>query len=77
MGTGRSFPGAKVRPGRDADHSSHLSCWGQEWVKAVSSPPCRVHGFRGTVLSGSERLKSSLNLSWGKFKPVPLPICRH
>jgi hypothetical protein len=32
------FPGAKVRPGRDADHSPHL-VQGQEWVGAILPLP--------------------------------------
>jgi hypothetical protein len=44
MGTGGQFPGAKARPGRDADHSSHLVP--RLWMRKnyTSSPPKCLHG---------------------------------
>jgi hypothetical protein len=42
--TGGPFPGAKVRPGRDADHSPHLVP--RSWMSRsyTSSPPCACKG---------------------------------
>jgi hypothetical protein len=43
MGTGGPFPGAKARPGRDADHSSPSSVE-VENKSCTSSPPKRLRG---------------------------------
>jgi hypothetical protein len=40
MGTGGPFPGAKARPGRDADHSPHLVSRSRMSRSYTSSPPC-------------------------------------
>jgi hypothetical protein len=45
MGTGGPFPGAKVRPGRDADHSPHLVPRSRMSRSYTSSPPKRLHGL--------------------------------
>jgi hypothetical protein len=50
MGTEGIFPGGKVRPGRDADHSPHLvPTW---WMSRsyTSFPPALPHVCCGTVL---------------------------
>jgi hypothetical protein len=39
MGTGGPFPGAKARPGRDADHSPHLVPGSRMNGSYISSPP--------------------------------------
>jgi hypothetical protein len=39
MGTGGPFPGAKARPGRDADHSPHLVPRSSMSRSYTSSPP--------------------------------------
>jgi hypothetical protein len=48
MGTGRCFPGAKARPGCDADHSTPSSTKIENWVEAIPPlpqvPPWRVVG---------------------------------
>jgi hypothetical protein len=45
MGTGGPFPGAKARPGRDADHSPHLVPRSRMSRSYISSPPKRLHGM--------------------------------
>jgi hypothetical protein len=42
MGTGGTFPGAKARPGRDADHSPHLVLRSLMSRSYTSSPPKRL-----------------------------------
>jgi hypothetical protein len=42
MGTGDPFPGAKERPGRDADHSPHLVPRSRMSRSYISSPPKRL-----------------------------------
>jgi hypothetical protein len=42
--TGGPFPGGKVRPGRDADHSPHLVPRSRISRSYTSSPPKRNHG---------------------------------
>jgi hypothetical protein len=51
MGTGGPFPGAKARPGRDADHSPHLVP--KSWLSRsyASSLPCALKVCCGTALS--------------------------
>jgi hypothetical protein len=44
MGTGGPFPGAKARPGRDADHSPHLVPRSGMSTSYTSSPPKRPRG---------------------------------
>jgi hypothetical protein len=44
MGTGGPFPGGKVRPGRDADHSPHLVPWSRMGRNYTSSLPKRLRG---------------------------------
>jgi hypothetical protein len=46
MGTGGHFPGAKARPGRDADHSLHLVPSSRMSKSYTSSPPKRLHGVK-------------------------------
>jgi hypothetical protein len=43
-GTGGPFPGAKVWPGRDADHSPHPVPRSWMSMSYTSSPPWRFHG---------------------------------
>jgi hypothetical protein len=44
MGTGGPFPGAKARPGRDADHSPHLVPRSSMSRSYTPYPPKRLHG---------------------------------
>jgi hypothetical protein len=44
MGTGCSFPGAKERLGRDADHSPHLVPNSRMSRSYISSPSKRLYG---------------------------------
>jgi hypothetical protein len=44
MGTRGSFPGGKVRPGRDADHLPHLVPRLRMSRNYTSSPPMCLHG---------------------------------
>jgi hypothetical protein len=50
MGTGGPFPGGKMRPGRDADHSPHLVS--RSWMSRsyTSSPPSACMAYSGTAL---------------------------
>jgi hypothetical protein len=50
MGTGGPFPGGKVRPGRDADHSPHLVARSRMSRSCTSSPPSASMACRGTAL---------------------------
>jgi len=51
MGTGGSFPVAKARPGRDADHSPHLVPRSIMSRSYTSSPPSASIVYSGTALA--------------------------
>jgi hypothetical protein len=51
MGTGGPFPGAKARPGRDADHSPHLVPRSKMSRSYTSSPPVAFMACSGTALA--------------------------
>jgi hypothetical protein len=56
MGSGGPFPGAKARPGRDADHSLHLVSRSRMSRSYTSSIPRRLrgvqwHSFNFTIAS--------------------------
>jgi hypothetical protein len=59
MGTGGPFPGAKARPGRDADHSPHLVLRSRMSGSYISSPPWRAHGGSGTPFTFIYLLRTS------------------
>jgi hypothetical protein len=44
MGTGGPFPGGKVRPGRDDDHSSPSSAEVKNEQELYLLSPMRLHG---------------------------------
>jgi hypothetical protein len=44
------FPGGKVRPGRDTDHSPHLKPWSRMNTSYTSSPPWHLNGNSGVGL---------------------------
>jgi hypothetical protein len=45
-----SFLRGKAQPGRDVDHSPHLVPRSTVFRSCIFSPPCRLHGFYGTVI---------------------------
>jgi hypothetical protein len=51
MGTVGPFPGAKARPGRDADHSAHLAPRSRMSRSYTSSPPKRPRGLQWDFFS--------------------------
>jgi hypothetical protein len=56
MGTGGPFPGAKSRPGHDADHSPHLVPRSRMSRSYTSSPPNVFVACSGTALAFKEAL---------------------
>jgi hypothetical protein len=59
MGTGGPFPGAKARPGRDADHSPHLVPRSRMSRSYTSSRPQATYKTR-TFLSDNVKAKNVL-----------------
>jgi hypothetical protein len=53
MGTGVTFPEAKARTGREADHSPHLVPKSRISWSYISSLLCRLHGDSGTAFTST------------------------
>jgi hypothetical protein len=49
MGTRGTFPGGKVQPGHDADHSPASSAEVKNKQELYSSPPLQLHGTMGQL----------------------------
>jgi hypothetical protein len=66
MGTGGSFPGAKVRPGRDTNHSPHLVPRSR-MSRSYTSPPSAFMACNGTALALAISLYDGFwLLRWGR-----------
>jgi hypothetical protein len=53
------FPGAKARPGRDADHSRHLMPRSRKSRSYISSPPSAFVACSGIALAFTHAVSSS------------------